>query len=112
MGTIKLQESIRTFKFSVLCGNINVKEKISYPDKPMQARYCHDISTQQFESKVDMWLYNKIRVSFIYRVVLTLKKQINTFSISETHKFAKQGKLGTRGFRVTRGVSIICKSKS
>ena len=37
---------------------------------------------------------------------------IHTFSISETHKLAKQGKLGTSDFRVTRGVSIICKSSS
>jgi hypothetical protein len=39
-----------------------------------------------------------------------LQYKSQTFSISETKILAKQGKLGTKGFRVIRGAAKICKS--
>lgn len=59
-----------------------------------------DLVTQQ--SSQDVWAMREDKKSIA----------LVTFSIKETLTFAKHGKDGTRGFKVTRGKKNICKSNS
>ena len=82
-----------------------------YLNKSVKTRNSHYICSKKFQPEVNMWLKNQSQLATRGEAKnWNTSKSWHTFSMRETRILAKQGNVGTNGFRVIRGKAKTCRS--